>query len=397
MANIKSIGIFLGVDPSAGGMFQYAETLLNALKIMHGQGYQIQVAYISSNWEKTLFNYPFNTTRIMFGEYGLRLAGLVMISLMPGPVARMFSGIFNPIVKQIVRIHCEFWIFPAQDALSYQIDLPVVTTIHDLMHRYESSFPEVSKRGRWLIREHRFRNLASHAQAILVDSSIGCQHVVESYGVNPNKIFVLPYVAPSHIVNVKDPKGFDKRYSLPAKFIFYPAQFWAHKNHKRLIVAASEIKAKYPDISLVFTGEKSKAYEDVKEFVSEQAMDREITFMGYVPDIDLAGFYRRARAMMMPTFFGPTNIPPLEAFSCGCPIAVSNVYGMPEQVGEAALLFDPLSVDEITDAMEKLWTDDDLCFKLTAKGYEKTKRWNQKQFSEKLKSILDEVDRNLSG
>ena len=83
-------------------------------------------------------------------------------------------------------------------------------------------------------------------------------------------------------------------------------------------------------------------------------------------------FYRRARAMVMPTFFGPTNIPPLEAFALGCPVAVSNIYGIPEQVGDAALLFDPNSVEEIADCIERLWQDDALCASLISKGHART-------------------------
>lgn len=392
MTKKMSIGIFLGVAPNAGGMFQYAESLLNALKTMHEQGHEIQIAYISLDWEKVLSNYPFKVTKITSGKFGLRMAELTMIALIPGSIARFFTGIFNPILKQLIRLHCDCWLFPAQDALSYQIKLPVVATVHDLMHRYEPSFPEVSKNGRWLVREHRFRSLVSWARIILVDSEVGRQHVVESYGTNPEKIFVLPYVPPSYIVSANVPEDFEKRYSLPEKFIFYPAQFWAHKNHQKLICAASKIRSRIPDISLVFTGGISKEYEEVKRFVVEQGMDDRITFMGYVPDNDLVGFYHRARAMMMPTFFGPTNIPPLESFVCGCPTAVSNIYGMPEQVGDAALLFNPLSVNEIAAVMEKLWVDDALCRKLCSKGYAKTKEWNQDHFAKTFHNIMMQMD-----
>ena len=121
-------------------------------------------------------------------------------------------------------------------------------------------------------------------------------------------------------------------------------------------------------------------------------MDDRIIFMGYVPDADLVGFYHRARAMMMPTFFGPTNIPPLESFVCGCPTAVSNIYGMPEQVGDAALLFNPLSVNEIAAVMEKLWVDDALCSKLCSKGHAKTKEWNQEHFADTFHNIMMQMD-----
>ena len=90
----------------------------------------------------------------------------------------------------------------------------------------------------------------------------------------------------------------------------------------------------------------------------------------------------------MPTYYGPTNIPPLEAFSVGCPVAISGIYGMPEQVGDAALLFNPDSVDEIASSIRRLWTDDKLCAELSEKGSKKAAQWGQKQFNERLRGII---------
>ena len=90
----------------------------------------------------------------------------------------------------------------------------------------------------------------------------------------------------------------------------------------------------------------------------------------------------------MPTFFGPTNIPPLEAFACGCPVAVSNIYGMPEQVGDAGLLFNPRSDVEIADTIYKLWTDNDIIKNLINMGHQKNKEWGQTQFNQRLLEII---------
>ena len=116
-------------------------------------------------------------------------------------------------------------------------------------------------------------------------------------------------------------------------------------------------------------------------------------FLGYVPNEDITEIYRRARAMVMPTFFLFLNIPPLEALAIGCPTAVSNVYGMPEQVGDAALLFDPNKVDEIAAAIYKLWTDDYLCNSLIEKGLRKAKAWGQPQFNNRLEKIVADIVR----
>ena len=69
----------------------------------------------------------------------------------------------------------------------------------------------------------------------------------------------------------------------------------------------------------------------------------------------------------MPSYFGPTNIPPLEAMALGCPVAVSNKYAMPEQVGDAGLLFDPDSPEEIAKCIKAMWLDDKLRQKMINK------------------------------
>ena len=95
--------------------------------------------------------------------------------------------------------------------------------------------------------------------------------------------------------------------------------------------------------------------------------------------------------MMMPTFFGPTNIPPLEAFVTRCPAAVSDIYGMREQLGDAALFFDPHSDQEIASVMKRLWLEDELCATLSTRGREQAQKWGQAQFNDRLRRILKEI------
>jgi glycosyltransferase involved in cell wall biosynthesis len=96
----------------------------------------------------------------------------------------------------------------------------------------------------------------------------------------------------------------------------------------------------------------------------------------------------------MPTFLGPTNIPPLEAFVCGCPAAVSNIYGMPEQTGGAALLFDPTSVVDMSKTLQRLWQDDALCTELKHKGLAQAAGWGQKQFGTAFQRIVADCFQN---
>jgi glycosyltransferase involved in cell wall biosynthesis len=384
----NSIGLFLGVEPHAGGMFQYAQSLLEALHALPAN-YLVTIACASDAWVPILAQYRFNVCTLQQSKAGLLMANVLLASCCPAPIARAISR-FNPVVQQLKHMRCDVWIFPAQDTLTYQISTPTIATVHDLMHRYESQFPEVS---RFRIREHRFKNLARYAKAILTDSEVGKQHVIECYGADAGKIYPLPYIPPKYIHEAKEREDFDAHYQLPKKFLFYPAQFWLHKNHKRLIDAAARLKTEIPDIHLVFTGGKRYDYEAIYAHAEATGMLSHVTFSGYVPDADLPSFYRRARALIMPTFFGPTNIPPLEAQALGCPVAISGTYGMPEQSGEAALYFHPTKTDEMAAVMKRLWQDDELCEHLRRKGAEKTAAWGQLQFNARLHEILEHVMR----
>ena len=386
----RRIGLFLGVGPRAGGMFQYAQSVLEALSQLGGR-YEVTIAYSDTDWSAILARFGLTGVALKHASGGQRLADLAMALRLPGAVVRALGQVLNPLVRELLAFRCDAWIFPAQESLSYQMPIRVIGTVHDLMHRYEAIFPEVSAKGRYGIREHRFRNIATWCTGVMVDSEVGRQHVVESYGVPAAKVYPLPYVAPSYLQDNHERADFDTHYRLPVKFLFYPAQFWAHKNHLRLLDAVHRVAERYPDIALVLSGGKHYAFDDVQRRVDDLGMHERIQFVGYVPDADLNGLYRRARALVMPTFFGPTNIPPLEAMAIGCPVLVSGIYGMPEQCGDAALYFDPNSVTEMVERIEQVWNDDALAAEMVRKGLERSRHNGQSQFNRRLAEIVDAV------
>jgi glycosyltransferase involved in cell wall biosynthesis len=372
-------------------MFQYCQAVLEAIASLPKTKFSVVVAYTSLQWEPYLNSYELDTFHIKNPERWWSLSHLWYVTGLPVGLWRSIAAYLDPDVKTFAKRKCDLWIFPSQDIWSYMAQVPSLTSIHDLMHRYERGFPEVSAHGRYYFRERRFRNICQWAKGILVDSNVGKQQVYESYQAPAEKIYVLPYVPPKYISETLVQSDLVENYHLPEKFIFYPAQFWLHKNHARLITALAKVKKKHPDILLVLVGSKKNAHEDVEDRIKSLGLSYQVRILGYVPNNHMPEFYRRARAMVMPTFFGPTNIPPLEAFALGCPVAVSNIYGIPEQVGDAALLFDPNSVDEIADCIERLWQDDALCASLISKGYARSVLWGQQKFSHVLHGIVEKL------
>jgi glycosyltransferase involved in cell wall biosynthesis len=391
-APLRSIGLYLGVVPTAGGMFQYAQSVIEALSCLDASRYRITVAHGAADWAPTIARFGLAGHALRHAHWGMKIADAAMALRLPVSFIRMMSPLVNPLVRELRELDCDTWIFPAQESLTYQVPgVRAIGTIHDLMHRYEPHFPEVSARFRYGIREHRFRNIACCSDAVLVDSEVGRDQVVESYQIPHERIWPLPYVAPSYLLDTTPRADFDAYYGLPARFVFYPAQFWPHKNHLRLLEAISIVANTYPDIALVLSGGKRHAFEQVQAHAKALRIDSKVFFVGYVPDADLAGFYKRARALVMPTFFGPTNIPPLEALSLGCPAIVSGIYGMTEQCGDAALYFNPKCHKEMAAQISRVWTDDALAASMSRRGIERSRQQGQAQFNYRITQIIAEV------
>jgi glycosyltransferase involved in cell wall biosynthesis len=385
---MKRVGLYLGFPPHGGGAFQYAQSVLAATLSLPASEYDIVIAHAHPAWLPLL---QLHATRAKLLPVPTGLLDPVLHFLLRQGLSiklwRTLARRVHPGTRRLLAQDCGLWICPAQDVLTYTLPAKTIGVIHDLMHRYESRFPEVSHRGLFKRRERHYRNICAAATAILVDSIVGKMHVMESYDVDPARLHVLPYVAPPYMRNAA-PADFHSRYLLPASFIFYPAQFWEHKNHLRLLQAFSIALESVPDLHLVLSGSGKNADAKVRQTIDTLNLQQRVKLLGYVPDADMPGFYQLARALVMPTFFGPTNIPPLEAMVAGCPMAVSNIYAMPEQVGDAALLFDPYSVEEIARAMVLLATDEALRSRLSEAGRKRAQQWDQPHFEARFHQIV---------
>src|SRR4029453_16568851 len=96
--------------------------------------------------------------------------------------------------------------------------------------------------------------------------------------------------------------------------------------------------------------------QELVAVAQKRGVANQIRLLGYVPNEDMSPLYAQAVALIIPTFFGPTIIPVLEAWAFGCPVLTSDIRGIREQVGDAALLVDPRSIESIADGIYRLWT-----------------------------------------
>jgi glycosyltransferase involved in cell wall biosynthesis len=386
---MKKIGLYLD-SVVGGGVYQYNLSILNTVKYLSQNGFETVISYSNTDWGEYLDQENINAKRIPHTI----LSKIWFETHRPLSIWRKISPYIDQFSKCFINEKCDLWIFPSQDIWSYSLPIKTMVTVHDLMHRYEKRFPEAASKRMFNTRERHYSRISRYAKSILVDSKIGKNQMIESYGTDSKKIHVLPYIPPQYIFENYKSIDVHQFYGLPEKYFFYPAQFWSHKNHIALIEATSIIIKQYPDIYFVFVGSKKNGYESVIKSIQKLNISNSIKILNYVPNEHMPDLYKSARGMIMPTFYGPTNIPPLEAMALGCPVAISNIYAIPEQINKAGLLFNPNSVDEIVTIMKKLWTNDTLVEKLQKLGYQKSKNWQQFQFNRKFFNILNQVLEN---
>jgi glycosyltransferase involved in cell wall biosynthesis len=289
--------------------------------------------------------------------------------------------------------------FPEEDILiapSYSLALlhtskSFAFTLHDLQDfHYPQNFSWVQRA--WRRRIHR--RLAVRATEIICESRYVKFDIVRIFDVPEEKVSVLaaPPLRESQVdFSAEALAAVRERLNLPARFVFYPAQFWPHKNHLQLVMAFKQVVAREPHLKLVLTGRKRDEFEVVMAAATQAGLETKIQHVGYIDQADLQATYRLATALVMPSLFESISIPIYEAFQAGTPVAASGILSIPEQVGEAALLFDPFSASSIADSILRIVNDRPLAESLAKRGQEKLALITPEHYGTQLKRLLDQL------
>ncbi len=188
------LGVLLTSEPHGGGAHQYSLSILEALDRFPRDEYDIVAVYANKHWETLLSPFAFNKRFQPSGLGSTLLIKSLRFGLLPVPVARGLALKRNLVVKALAEECGDLWIYPAQDEWTYLGPSRALGTIHDLMHRYEPEFREVSAYAKYQRRERHYKSLCAWLNGILVDSEVGKKHVSESYGVDESKVHVLPFI-----------------------------------------------------------------------------------------------------------------------------------------------------------------------------------------------------------
>jgi glycosyltransferase involved in cell wall biosynthesis len=366
------LGVLALAGPDNGGTYQYTLSMLQALS--HTSGLEITVYGDPQNPDFVKLGYPI----------------------------RRFSESRRQQVAALTahRMHIRRPdLFAAQDILLapiYSLALlhtakPFAYTLHDIQENY---YPENFS---WWQRVGRYQvhaQLLGRAARVICESRYVKADIIRSFGVPEHQAVVItaPPLRPCLADNSDDRlRAARIRLRLPEKFLFYPAQFWVHKNHLRLIEAFAEVVAEVPDLKLVLTGKKRDEYEVVMNAVSKLGLGDKVCHLGYVEQDDLQPIYQLATALVMPSLFESVSIPIYEAFQVGTPVLASNILAIPEQVGDAGLLFDPTSVTSIKQAILQITGDPVAARELGKKGRDRMSAMTPERYGAQLTDLVTEM------
>jgi len=266
--------------------------------------------------------------------------------------------------------------------------IPAVLTVHDIIpllikdyFKY-SKYKIISKFSYWF----RLKTSLWKAKRVIADSEFTKKTLVEKLNTKPIKIKVIYLGAPE--VNHKTnelPQGLE-----PGKYILNHGGIDIRKNLDRLIKAFARVVSEIPELKLVITGENKNMEGGLKNQVRNLRIENSVIFPGYVEEEILWSLIRQANCVCYPSLIEGFGGPVLEGFAAGVPVITSNTSSLPEVAGDAALLVEPESEKEITQAILGVTRDKKTRDMLIEKGKERVKEFSwEKTAGETLKIYND--------
>jgi glycosyltransferase involved in cell wall biosynthesis len=301
--------------------------------------------------------------------------------------------------RAISHLHCDAFFFPTSYTFCPLFcRTPTVIAFHDATAEQhpELIFPGWRSRFFWNLKSWLARRRADRLITVSEDARAQLAAVFQ---LAESAIDVITE-GPDPCFRPLDPKSastvIPEAYQVPTgvPIILYVGGISPHKNLKSLLLALVCVDRSPWHLVLVGDYQQDSffsCYAEVVELARSLGLADRVTFTGYVPDEDLVMLYNVATMLVLPSLSEGFGLPVVEAMTCGCPVAVSDRNSLPEIVGPAGLLFNPLSPTQIAEAITRLLLDESLRAELRSKGLQRAELFSWKKAAEKTVRIIEEV------
>ncbi|MGD1046278.1 MAG: glycosyltransferase family 1 protein [Bacteroidota bacterium] len=289
----------------------------------------------------------------------------------------------------IKNLNIELMYYPDHTSPIYKIKPKVIITVHDV-----STFavPETVGTTRRLYKQAVIKRSVQLCDAILTGSEATKKEMIKYLPHSAHKTSVVLYGLEESFAQVQDNtilSSIKAKYQLATPFILHVGTIEARKNIVRIVRAFAQGRKNHQwKQRLVLVGTPGYGFDEIEKTIVEERVEDSVTITGYVDNNDLSGIYSLADALIYPSLYEGFGFPPLEAMKCGCPVVASYMTSLPEVIGDAGILINPYSENEIFDALHRVITDKKLHDKLVQKGKDRVRQFTWKKTVEGILQVM---------
>jgi glycosyltransferase involved in cell wall biosynthesis len=251
-----------------------------------------------------------------------------------------------------------------------------IMTIHDVSHE---RYPEWFSKNYYRFYHYMMPRIGKKAHAVLTVSEFSKREIVDTLGIDADKIHVVHSNVPFHEKPTKEEITDFRRDPQAGRYILAVSSMDPRKNFVRLVEAFNGIKDK--SVKLYIIGMSFKAFNtpDLQKLIGEN-----VHLPGYIPDEKLQMMYQNALLSVYPSLYEGFGLPPLESMTYGCPAVNSDIPALREVSGDAALYVDPYDVEDIRMKIEQLLVDEPLRKELQLKGLKQITKYSWDKSAEQV-------------
>lgn len=215
--------------------------------------------------------------------------------------------------------------------------------------------------------------------------------LIRYFHLDPQRVIAIPEAVDDHFSPRPSEQitAVRQKHVLPEEYVLYVGSNKPHKNLARLVqawkICRSELRTQ--NLKLVIAGQWDRRYLEAKRLVGGSGLNAQVFFVGPVDDADLPALYSGAMLFIFPSLYEGFGLPVLEAMACGTPVVCSNTSSLPEVVGEAGLLFDPLNPDEIAASIQRVLENPGLRVELRQRGLARAAQFTWERVAEKTMAV----------
>ena len=314
------VAIVIDTNSNSGGGYYQSLRTLEILKIHGDKNFNFIIIATSKKIKEDLKKRGFQTLLLNQIRWTNVYSKIISSDILNSIISKL--RIKNPFSKFLKKNDIEFIYFLGpSNLINVTDDFNFAANIYDINHRIDNFFPEYKKKNVIDDREKIIINCVKKSFKLIVDTNRSKKEMELFYNCPSDKIEVIPFntFLPNYYESKKETfksEDFKKKFNFldKKKTFFYPAQFWAHKNHIYILEAAKLLKEKNLDFKMIFCGSDKGNYKFIKKKIIELNLENKIQVFDFLTENDIVYLYLNVAAIIVPTYVARSTLLLYEAF-----------------------------------------------------------------------------------